>query len=191
MRAAFPLPVAERLGRLHTGREELLATLEGLPQTLCHLDAFPGNLLAHENAAGEQQTVALDWAFIGIAAVGEEVGHLIAWSLLLGIVATTDAEQLRAVVLGGYAQGLREVGWPDSTEALTRTITAGAAIAAALRWAFSAANRVIRLASDKDARAALERSTGQPVAETLAERARLVYFLLDWLDESHAVLPSY
>jgi len=167
----------------------LLAALERLPQTLCHLDAFPGNLLAHENAAGEQQTVALDWAFIGLAAVGEEVGHLIAWSLLLGVVAASEAEELRAVVLAGYTEGLREAGWAVNAEALTRAVIGGAAIAAVLRWAFSAANRVIRPAFDEDARATMERSTGRPVAEGMAERARLVYFLLDWLDEARA-LPS-
>jgi len=191
VRAAFPISVAARLQRLHTEREELLAALERLPQTLCHLDAFPGNLLAHENAAGKQQTAALDWAFVGLAAVGEEVGHLIAWSLLLGIVAVSEAEELRAVVLAGYTEGLHEAGWATnaaSAEALTRAVTGGAAIAAALRWAFSAANRVIRPAFDDTTRAALERSTGKPIVETLAERARLVYFLLDWLDEARALL---
>jgi len=71
VRAAFPDPVVERLLRLHTEREDFLAVLERLPQTLSHLDAFPGNLLARRTAAGAEQTVALDWAFVGIAAVGE------------------------------------------------------------------------------------------------------------------------
>lgn len=191
VRAAFPIPVADRLRRLHSERETLLTTLERLPQTLCHLDAFPGNLLAHENAAGKQQTVALDWAFVGLAAVGEEIGHLIAWSLLLGIVAADEAEALRTVVLAGYTEGLREAGWPGSAEVLTRDAAKGVAIAAALRWAFSAANRVIRLATDETARAATEQSIGQPIAAVIAERARLVYFLLDWLDEAHALLPHH
>ena len=128
---------------------------------------------------------------MGLAAVGEEIGHLIAWSLLLGIVAADEAEALRTVVLAGYTEGLREAGWPGSAEVLTRDAAKGVAIAAALRWAFSAANRVIRLATDETARAATEQSIGQPIAAVIAERARLVYFLLDWLDEAHALLPHH
>jgi len=188
VRRAFPDPVTERLLRLHTERERFLAALEQQPQTLCHLDAFPGNLLARRTAAGEEQTVALDWAFVGIAAVGEEVGHLVAWSLMLGEVAITEAEQLRAVVLEGYREGLREAGWPGSVVELTRAVERGAAIAATLRWALSAANSAVGPAFDERARAALERNTGQPWEEAMAQRARLVSFLLDWLDETRAPL---
>ncbi len=186
VRHAFPDPAVGRLLRLHAERADLLATLERQPQTLCHLDAFPGNLLARRDAMGREQTVALDWAFAGLAAVGEEIGHLVAWSLLLGEIPVDEAEEFRAVVLAGYGAGLREAGWPVSTEELTRVVARGAAIAAALRWAFSAANRVVRPAFDERARAAMEQATGQPAAEAMAARARLVSFLLDWLDETRA-----
>jgi len=189
VRHAFPTPVAARLLRLHAEREDLLAALERQPQTLCHLDAFSGNLLARHGGAGQEQTVALDWAFVGLAAVGEEIGHLVAWSLLLGEVAVAEAEELRAVVLAGYAEGLREAGWPGDAVALTRGVTWGASIAAALRWAFSAANNTVRPAFDERARATLERNTGRPVEEGMAQRALLVYFLLDWLDETRALPP--
>lgn len=188
VRPCFPIPVAERLLRLQAERDDLLAALERQPQTLSHLDAFPGNLLARE-AAGGQQTVALDWAFVGLAALGEEIGHLVAWSLLLDAVAVTEAEQLRAVVLEGYQQGLREAGWPGSAVELTRAVACGASIAAALRWAFSAANSALRPAFDESARAAMERNTRRPVEEDMARRARLVYFLLDWLDETCPAPP--
>ena len=191
VRAAFPDPVVERLLRLHTEREDFLAVLERLPQTLSHLDAFPGNLLARRTAAGAEQTVALDWAFVGIAAVGEEVGHLIAWSMMLGAVAVTESEELRAIVLAGYREGLREAGWPDSSVERTRAVERGAAVAAALRWALSAANSAVRPAFDAPARATMERSTGRPVAEGMARRARLVSFLLNWLDETATPLAMH
>jgi hypothetical protein len=184
VRAAFPDPVAARLLRLHTEREGFLAVLERLPQTLCHLDAFPGNLLARRVGTGEEQTIALDWAFVGLAAVGEEVGHLVAWSLMLGDVAVREAESLRAIVLAGYIAGLREAGWPGSAVELTRAVTRGAALGAALRWAFSAADSAVRPTYDERAHAAIEQHTGRSVAEVMAQRARLVSFLLDWLDDA-------
>lgn len=187
VRRAFPTPVAERLLRLHTERAEILATLDQQPQTLCHLDAFSGNLLARHSDVGREQTVALDWAFVGIAAVGEEVGHLVAWSLLLGEIAVDEAAQLRAVVLAGYREGLRAAGWAGSAVALTRATEWGAAGAAALRWALSAANSAVGPAFDERARAMLEQRTGRPIEQAMAERARLTSFLLDWLDETRAL----
>ncbi len=186
---AFPEPVAKRLLRLHAEHEDLLAALERQPQTLCHLDAFSGNLLARHDAAGHEHTVALDWAFVGTAAVGEEVGHLVAWSLMLGEISMTDAAELRAVVLAGYREGLHEAGWSGSAAELAHAVERGASVAAALRWALIAANSVVRAAHDERARAAMERNTGRPVEEAMAQRARLVSFLLDWLDETRPTSP--
>lgn len=186
VRQIFPVPVAARLLRLHDEREALLALVERQPQTLCHLDAFPGNLLARENATGEPQTVALDWAFVGLAAAGEEIGHLVAWSLMIGAVDVTEAEALRAVVLDGYREGLREAGVPDD---VVHTAYAVAAVAAALRWAFSAAYHAVRPALDVQARTATEQRTGRPAEDEMARNARLVTFLLDWLDEALASCP--
>lgn len=190
VRHVFPDAVAERLRRLLAQCEDFLTVLERQPQTLCHLDAFPGNLLIRHDTSGTEQTVALDWAFMGIAAVGEEVGHLVAWSLLLGEVAASEAEQLCAVVLRGYREGLREAGWPGSEIELTRAVERGAAVAAALRWALSAANRVVRAAVDERARTELKQKTGRSFEEDMAQNARLAVFLLDWLDESHALPPT-
>lgn len=190
VRQAFPDSVAERLRRLQAQREDFLAVLERQPQTLCHLDAFPGNLLVRHDTSGAEQTVALDWAFMGIAAVGEEVGHLVAWSLLLGEVAATEAEQLRAVVLRGYREGLHEAGWPGNEVELMHAVERGAAVAAALRWALSAANRVVRAAVAERSRTALERNTGRSCEEDMALNVGLTVFLLDWLDESHALPPT-
>ncbi len=187
VRDIFPAPVAERLLRLDADRGALLGILDRLPQTLCHLDAFGGNLLARRNAAGAAQTVALDWAFVGIAAAGEDAGQLIACSLLFGQVPIADAAALRNAVVRGYVVGLRDAGGRGGDAGLMRTVEAGAAIAAALRWAIICANGAIRAASDDHARTMLERNMGMPFADALAQRAGLVYFLLDWLDDARAM----
>ena len=60
----------------------LLAALDKLPQTFCHLDAYRPNLFLRRDADGSNQTVAVDWAFTGIASVGEEIANLLAASLI-------------------------------------------------------------------------------------------------------------
>ena len=57
--------------------ERFLAKLEQLPQTFCHGDLYPTNLMSRDFLSGEQQTVALDWALAGIAPVGADLGQLV------------------------------------------------------------------------------------------------------------------
>jgi hypothetical protein len=45
--------VAESVLRLWDGRAQLLKGLEGMPQTLCHLDAFRRNVIATRGDDGD------------------------------------------------------------------------------------------------------------------------------------------
>ena len=48
----------------------LYEALDALPQSICHQDLFPRNAFLRV-AGGAEQTVAIDWAFCGSAAIGE------------------------------------------------------------------------------------------------------------------------
>jgi hypothetical protein len=75
-------------------RHRRLDYLENLPQTLCHLDAYRGNLFSRRDPSGQEQTVAIDWAFAGHAAFGEELASLVAASVALGHV---EPERMRSL----------------------------------------------------------------------------------------------
>ena len=51
--------------QLWSERARFLDALEQLPQTFCHHDAFPRNILIRRGTAGQDQPVAIDWAFAG------------------------------------------------------------------------------------------------------------------------------
>jgi hypothetical protein len=53
LRAAFPIPIAERILRIWADRASLLDALERLPQTLCHKDAFRRNMFAAADVHGQ------------------------------------------------------------------------------------------------------------------------------------------
>jgi hypothetical protein len=72
MREHFDDALRRDLVQLHRDRERLLALIEGLPRTVCHLDVWPNNLI--RRAGGEVAFV--DWAFAGDGALGEDVGNL-------------------------------------------------------------------------------------------------------------------
>src|SRR5438309_4827997 len=93
--------------RLHEDRERFLFLLESLPRTLCHLDVWPHNLIAR----GDEDTVLLDWAFVGDGALGEDIGNLVPDSVFDLFLPAKLLPELDAAVFGSYVAGLRDAGW--------------------------------------------------------------------------------
>ncbi len=92
-------------------REEFLSVLERLPQTLCHQDAFDGNLFWRRGAGGQGQVVGLDWAFTGIAAVGEELAPLVTMASIPMAGQHTSWMRFYEICLEGYLAGLADAGY--------------------------------------------------------------------------------
>lgn len=134
VRRAFPVPVAERLLTLWQDHPALLDALDRLPHTLCHLDAWRPNLLSVDLPNDDSETVALDWALIGIGAIGQEIGQLVAGSLLPPGTDVSHAVDLGETVLDGYLDGLRDAGWRGDA----RLVRLGYSASAALRWGLRA-----------------------------------------------------
>ena len=78
-------------------------TAEPLPHTLCHGDTYPTNFKSRR-AAGGEQTVALDWALVGIETVGDDLGQLVfgAQTDLAGV----DPVKVDRTLFESYINGL-------------------------------------------------------------------------------------
>lgn len=110
------------LTRLWDERELLLQAVEGLPQTLCHLDVWPKNLV---ESAGRH--VLLDWAFVGVGAVGEDAANLVPDCVWDGFLPVDALPTLAERVWTGYLGGLREAGWTGDERLARLGFTAGGA----------------------------------------------------------------
>ena len=183
-REAFPAPVADRLGRLWSERDRFLDALARLPQGLAHLDAFRSNLFARRQPDGTEETVAIDWAFAGRAAIGEELGPLVVATVLYDGLPEARLRDLEATAFDAYVEGLREAGWRGATE----DVRLGYCASVALRYAHLLSADVFRLVLDEGFRAATEARHGRPAAEIARGRATLVSFLLDRADEARCLL---
>ena len=115
--------LGEEVRKIWEDRERLLAIVEAASQTLCHLDLHPGNLFA---ANGE--TVLIDWAFVGLGALGEDAGNLIFDALFDFFVPVERIQALAEAVVGGYLDGLEASGWEGDTSAVVRALHAAAAV---------------------------------------------------------------
>jgi hypothetical protein len=111
VRRVYPPDVAAGILKLWSEREKLLRTLDLLPQTLCHHDAFRRNLVA----AGDL-IAALDWAFMGRGPVGAELSPLVTATLAFAEMPLRSRPDLERVAMASYLAGLRESGWQGSDE---------------------------------------------------------------------------
>ncbi|UCC63635.1 MAG: hypothetical protein JSV36_00825, partial [Anaerolineae bacterium] len=99
-----------------------------LMHNCCHLDAFRRNLFVRRRADGRDQTVAIDWAFVGTGAIGEEIEPLVNRSLGFFEVELARARELNDIVIGGYLDGLRDAGWQGDPRRVRLGYTAATAL---------------------------------------------------------------
>jgi hypothetical protein len=145
-------------------RHRRLDYVENLPQTLCHLDAYRGNLFSRRDPAGQEQTVAIDWAFVGHAAFGEELASLVAASVASGHVEPERMKELEKTVLEGYLDGLNDENCPVRSSEVYDAY----AMSAAMRLPVGALRLVLPvLLAPDDYHRLLEQHGGTPLEELL------------------------
>jgi hypothetical protein len=141
-------------------REALLAALDRVPRTLCHLDFWPRNLFDDGGA-----TVAIDWAFVGLGAVGEDAGNLVPDSVLDGFVPPERIDELHDLVWAEYLAGLRDSSWPGEE----RDARLGFCVGAALKYVW-VRPRVVARGPFEGGAAAVDASLA--LLDRLADEAR-------------------
>jgi hypothetical protein len=191
VRRIYPPPEANPFRHLLVDRERFLAALDDCPQTVCHKDAYPTNLMGRRGEDGQEETVALDWALAGIGPVGEELAQL-----AIGALDTADAAEVGdvdQVVFAGYLDGLRDSGWRGDA----RTVRFGYVASAALRiglWLLFCLNRAFeesRGIQDQELSAEpVERPVPSAVEGVIDQQERATRFVLDLAQETYELLEA-
>jgi hypothetical protein len=172
VRRCWPDGLFDRTLALWADRDGLLATLDAVPHTFCHLDAFSRNLVV-----GPAGVIALDWAFAGIAPLGAELAPLVAASVIYGDAEPEALRDLDALAFDAYLDGLREAGWRGDV----RVVRLGFAATVALRYGLFPLG--VHLAN-AELRERLERSLRRDACDVARRWARISAYLLDRLDET-------
>lgn len=183
VRQALPTPSAGRVLHLLEDADRLLAHLERLPQTLSHLDTDSVNLFARIGDQGQDQTVVIDWSFLGMAAVGEDLGMQISGNLYGLHVDPAGARPYYEAALDSYVAGLRDAGWRGTPEA----VRFASATAASLRLIPFALEMLRELLSSEGGASWADRlaeAQGSTVEETISRWGQAVIFLLGLADEA-------
>jgi hypothetical protein len=158
---------ARSLRRLRDDQDLFMASLDSLPKTVCHFDLHPANLFAVE-----EETVLIDWAFVGIGALAEDAAVLVADAVLDFHVAPERFGDLFEVVRRGYLDGLRRAGWAGPAELVELGMCA--TLGARYAWIGPAL-----LAAVVAGRSTMNR---RPIDEAVRWWAQTIPFLLDHAD---------
>jgi hypothetical protein len=153
----FPPRIIEDLLRLWRERDALYEALDALPQTLCHQDIFPRNVFVVTGQRGEH-SVAIDWAYIGLGPVGQDLAALVGASLAFFEADQAAADELEAQCLRGYLRGLGASGWHDSVE----DVEFGYLAAQVLRHGVGGIGPVLMVALDESMRPLVEQESVSP-----------------------------
>ena len=102
--ALFPPSTIDLLLRVWDHRHEAYRALEALPHSICHQDVFPRNAFVRV-AAGLEQTVAIDWAFCGWAALGADLAPMLGASMSFFEADPDEADELERRCLDAYLEG--------------------------------------------------------------------------------------
>lgn len=173
---------ADDILRLWEERALFLDALDRLPQTFLHRDAVRRNLFAKQTADGNSQTVAIDWAFVGIGAIGEEIAALVQATLCFSEVDIAEAHKLDKIVFDGYLEGLVEAGWRDDPRLARLGCTAGSLLV------FGLGHGLFQF--DKTLFPWYEQAFGRPIDEIMGLFAALNHFVLELADEARTLLAA-
>jgi hypothetical protein len=178
VRRSRPDRLCDRVLNLWDEREMLLGALERLPQTFCHLDAFPRNLLIDPDT---QEVVALDWSFAGIGPIGTELAPMVAASVCFYDAEPEQMRSIDEVVFDAYVEGLRAAGWRGRSQLVRLGYTA----AASLRFGLFPMGVFM---VQEEMRGRFEGLFAHSATDIVDRWARTAGFLLDQADEARQLV---
>lgn len=104
----YPRLKANTFRRMLLEHERFLAKLDLLPKSVCHGDTYPTNFMSRNPSDSQEQTVALDWALMGIEPLGDDLGQLV-FGAQLNLKAVKP-EEVTESLFEAYLAGLQDSG---------------------------------------------------------------------------------
>jgi hypothetical protein len=183
---AFGRPLYAAYQRLAAEAEAWLEVLDSVPQTLCHYDFLRPNLFARR-VDGQEETVAIDWAYVGHGPVGADAGTLVFGTLLRPELPATHAGDLDRTVFASYLAGLRTSGWQGDPDLVRMSY----GMAAALHGGLGVPLLVLMAVTDDGNHGWMEQQWQHPISQLVPQWGALARYLFDLTDEARGLLASH
>ena len=183
----FPADSNRQFLKLWDERERFLSALDRLPQTFAHQDPVRRNLFLRLKPDGDYETVAIDWAYVGRAAIGMEMAVHFIISLSFLEIPIAIARRFDRLLFENYLEGLRNAGWTGEARQLRLGFTAAVSCKylESLMWGASS-----DWMTDPEQQAQWEKDFGQPVQVVLEQAAGLFRYVFQLADEARQLMDE-
>lgn len=91
--------------------ESNLNALNSLPRVLAHQDLSQMNMLLNQGEMEEKRLVLIDWQFMSISGIGEDLGKMFGVNMSLGVIPVHRYEDYKESLFHAYINGLKDTGW--------------------------------------------------------------------------------
>ena len=118
VKRAFPESTADRVCNLLSHWKPFLDRVPPQSLTLCHQDCDRRNLFSRTTADGRVQTIAIDWGFVGLSPVGEDLGNQVFGNMIMLYVDPSLSNTYYDSAFEAYLYGLRDAGWSADENAI-------------------------------------------------------------------------
>ena len=96
---------------LHKDIHTIFQSLQRLPQVLAHQDLSIQNMFIQ----GQKHWTLIDWQFLSMAAIGEDLGKLFGVALSQQNISYEQGEYYENLLFTNYVDGLKQGGWNGNT----------------------------------------------------------------------------
>jgi hypothetical protein len=183
---AWSSSMKERLMAVWAERVRLNAALERLPQTFAHFDSQRRNLMIRARPDGEEELVAVDWAWCGIGPVGADAAILIGNSMILYEADPKMGAQLDKSVFPSYLTGLRAAGWTGNVDEVRLAYAATNALFCGVT-----APHLLTVATRPDWIARMKENFGVETSECIEHSVQMCTFGVELGEEAIRLMNQY
>jgi thiamine kinase-like enzyme len=96
-----------------------LRSLNSLPRVLAHQDLSQMNMLLTQSDTDGGRLILIDWQFMSISGIGEDLGKMFGVNMSLGVFPNHRYEEYKESLFQNYIEGLKDSGW-QGDESLAR-----------------------------------------------------------------------
>ncbi|QOV12381.1 phosphotransferase [Viridibacillus arvi] len=88
-----------------------LQTLSKLPRVLAHQDLSRQNMFINTYQGAEKVLTLIDWQFLSISGLGEDLGKLYGVAMSQGNIQSNQGDNYQKLLFKNYIEGLKDAGW--------------------------------------------------------------------------------